>query len=74
VDPADAISCVEYLAKEGLIDGKRAGIRGGSGCGYCTLQALWMYPDAFKGGVSEYGVRFFLSNFLVAFDLSADCN
>ena len=56
VDTADAVSCVEYLAKQGLVDGKRAGIRGGSGGGYCTLQALWMYPDTFKGGVSEYGV------------------
>lgn len=56
VDTSDAISCAEYLAKQGLVDGKRAAIRGGSGGGYCTLQALWMYPDVFKGGVSEYGV------------------
>lgn len=56
MDTAGAVSCVEYLATQGLVDGKRAGIRGGSGGGHCTSQALWMYPDALKGGVSEYGV------------------
>ena len=56
VDSSDAISCVDYLAKQGLVDGKRASIRGASGGGYCVLQSIWMYPDVFKGAVSEYGV------------------
>ncbi|RDW80973.1 hypothetical protein BP5796_05671 [Coleophoma crateriformis] len=56
VDIADAASCVKYLADQGLIDGERAGIRGGSGGGYATLEALCDYPNVFSGGVSEYGV------------------
>ncbi|RDW69849.1 hypothetical protein BP6252_08869 [Coleophoma cylindrospora] len=56
VDIADAASCVKYLAAQGLIDGDRVGIRGGSGGGYATLEALCDYPNVFSGGVSEYGV------------------
>ena len=55
-DVADAVSCVEYLASAGLVDGTRVGIVGGSAGGYACLQALCSYPDTFAGGVSLYGI------------------
>ena len=55
-DVADAANCVEHLALAGLIDKTRVGIVGGSAGGYACLQALSIYPDAFAGGVSLYGI------------------
>ncbi|RDH36783.1 Alpha/Beta hydrolase protein [Aspergillus welwitschiae] len=56
VDTGDAVSAVEFLANEGLIDKARVGIYGGSAGGYLTLQALHMYPDVWAAGVSSYGI------------------
>ncbi|KAJ5569856.1 uncharacterized protein N7459_009286 [Penicillium hispanicum] len=56
VDVGDAVSAVQYLAAEGLIDETRVGIYGGSAGGYLTLRALHMYPDVWAAGVSFYGI------------------
>lgn len=55
VDVEDACAVVSYLAGQGLIDGEKAFIRGGSAGGYTTLCAL-AFKDVFRGGASLYGV------------------
>ncbi|RON07540.1 S9 family peptidase [Pseudomonas brassicacearum] len=55
VDVEDACAVVAYLAGQGLIDGDRAFIRGGSAGGYTTLCAL-AFQDVFSAGASLYGV------------------
>ncbi|KAJ5655396.1 hypothetical protein N7507_007346 [Penicillium longicatenatum] len=56
VDVADAVSAVEYLVGEGLVDKARVGIYGGSAGGYLTLRALHMYPNVWAAGISSYGI------------------
>lgn len=55
VDVEDACAVVAYLARQGLIDGDRTFIRGGSAGGYTTLCAL-AFADVFRAGASLYGV------------------
>ncbi|MGB8924482.1 MAG: S9 family peptidase [Pseudomonas sp.] len=55
VDVEDACAVVAYLAEQGLIDGERAFIRGGSAGGYTTLCAL-AFQQVFRAGASLYGV------------------
>ncbi|MBP5968921.1 MULTISPECIES: S9 family peptidase [Pseudomonas] len=55
VDVKDACAVVDYLARQGLIDGERAFIRGGSAGGYTTLCAL-AFHQVFRAGASLYGV------------------
>ncbi|TDK56998.1 alpha/beta hydrolase family protein [Pseudomonas moraviensis] len=55
VDVEDACAVVSYLADQGLIDGERAFIRGGSAGGYTTLCAL-AFRQVFLAGASLYGV------------------
>ncbi|UVL99229.1 S9 family peptidase [Pseudomonas atacamensis] len=55
VDVEDACAVVSYLADQGLIDGGRAFIRGGSAGGYTTLCAL-AFRQVFRAGASLYGV------------------
>jgi len=55
VDVEDACAVVTYLAGQGLIDGERAFIRGGSAGGYTTLCAL-AFAQVFRAGASLYGV------------------
>jgi dipeptidyl aminopeptidase/acylaminoacyl peptidase len=55
VDVEDACAVVAYLARQGLVDGERAFIRGGSAGGYTTLCAL-AFADVFRAGASLYGV------------------
>ncbi len=55
VDVEDACAVVAYLADQGLIDGERAFIRGGSAGGYTTLCAL-AFKQVFRAGTSLYGV------------------
>jgi dipeptidyl aminopeptidase/acylaminoacyl peptidase len=55
VDVEDACAVVSYLAEQGLIDGERAFIRGGSAGGYTTLCAL-AFQQVFRAGASLYGV------------------
>jgi dipeptidyl aminopeptidase/acylaminoacyl peptidase len=55
VDTADCVNAAKYLAEQGLVDGERLLIRGGSAGGYTTLCALTFY-DIFSAGASYYGV------------------
>lgn len=55
-DIADAVSGVEYLSKQGLIDISRVGLTGHSAGGYATMQGLAMYPSVWACGVAESGV------------------
>ncbi len=55
VDVADCVHGARYLVEQGLVDGERLAIRGGSAGGYTTLCAL-TFHDVFKAGASYYGV------------------
>jgi len=55
VDVDDCVNGARFLAKEGLVDGTRSVITGGSAGGYTTLAAL-TFRDYFRGGASHYGV------------------
>jgi dipeptidyl aminopeptidase/acylaminoacyl peptidase len=55
VDTDDCINAARYLATQGLVDGRRLAIRGGSAGGYTTLCAL-VFHDDFAAGASYYGV------------------
>ncbi|MEM1172202.1 MAG: S9 family peptidase [Cyanobacteria bacterium P01_H01_bin.35] len=55
VDVDDCVNGTQYLAKQGLVDGNRMAISGGSAGGYTTLCAL-TFKDVFKAGASYYGV------------------
>jgi dipeptidyl aminopeptidase/acylaminoacyl peptidase len=54
-DVADAVAAVNYLVKEGKVDGNRVCISGGSAGGFTTLASL-AFSTVFKAGVSRYGV------------------
>ena len=55
VDVDDAVNGARYLAEQGLVDGRRSVIAGGSAGGYTVLAAL-TFHDYFRGGASYYGV------------------
>ena len=55
VDVEDCVAAVQALVRDGLADGERLGIRGGSAGGWTTLAALTT-TDAFAAGASYYGV------------------
>jgi dipeptidyl aminopeptidase/acylaminoacyl peptidase len=55
VDTMDCIAAARYLAGEGLVDGDRLLIRGGSAGGYTTLCAL-VFHDDFAAGASYFGI------------------
>jgi dipeptidyl aminopeptidase/acylaminoacyl peptidase len=55
VDVEDCIAGARHLAAQGLVDGARMAIRGGSAGGFTTLCAL-AFHDVFKAGASYYGV------------------
>ncbi|GAB4134511.1 MAG: S9 family peptidase [Cyanobacteria bacterium J069] len=55
VDVDDCVNGAKYLAEQGLVDGDRLCIDGGSAGGYTTLAAL-AFRDLFKAGASHYGV------------------
>ena len=55
-DVEDAVSGARYLAEQGLVDGKRMVIMGGSAGGFTVLKALEDYPGFFKAGICLYGV------------------
>lgn len=54
-DIEDCAAAVAWLDSEGLADGRRAVIRGGSAGGFTTLAAL-AFTDSFAAGASLYGV------------------
>jgi len=55
IDTDDCIAAARHLAGQGLVDGRRMAIRGGSAGGYTTLCAL-TFHDAFAAGTSYFGV------------------
>ncbi|BBA79244.1 hypothetical protein RGRSB_0699 [cyanobacterium endosymbiont of Rhopalodia gibberula] len=55
VDVDDCVNGAKYLVKQGLVDGDRLAISGGSAGGYTTLAAL-TFRDTFKAGASYYGI------------------
>lgn len=55
VDVEDCVAAARFLADEGLADGDRLAIRGGSAGGFTTLAAL-AFHDTFAAGCSMYGV------------------
>jgi dipeptidyl aminopeptidase/acylaminoacyl peptidase len=54
-DVDDCVNAAQHLAGQGLVDGRRMAIRGGSAGGYTTLAAL-TFRDVFAAGASYYGV------------------
>jgi len=56
VDIDDCVNAAKYMVDQGLADGARLAIRGGSAGGYTTLGALAFRPGVFKAGASYYGV------------------
>jgi dipeptidyl aminopeptidase/acylaminoacyl peptidase len=55
VDLVDCVNGARYLVDQGLVDGKRLAIRGGSAGGYTTLCAL-TFTDVFAVGASYFGI------------------
>ncbi len=55
IDTDDCIAAARYLVDQGLVDGQRMAIRGGSAGGYTTLCAL-TFHDEFATGASYFGV------------------
>ena len=55
VDVADCCAAAAHLVAEGLVDGQRLAIRGGSAGGFTTLAAL-TGTSLFEAGASLYGV------------------
>jgi dipeptidyl aminopeptidase/acylaminoacyl peptidase len=55
VDVDDCVNGARFLAAQGLVDGHRLAITGGSAGGYTTLCAL-TFRDVFCAGASHYGV------------------
>jgi dipeptidyl aminopeptidase/acylaminoacyl peptidase len=55
VDVDDCVNAARYLASQGLVDGNRLAIRGGSAGGYTTLCAL-TFREGFSVGASYFGV------------------
>ena len=55
VDVDDCVAGAMYLAEQGLVDGSRQAIRGGSASGYTTLAAL-AFTDQFDAGCTYFGI------------------
>ncbi|HKV85345.1 MAG TPA: S9 family peptidase [Ktedonobacterales bacterium] len=55
VDVDDCVNAAKYLVDQGLADGDRLMIAGGSAGGYTTLCAL-TFRDVFKAGASHFGI------------------
>jgi dipeptidyl aminopeptidase/acylaminoacyl peptidase len=55
IDYEDVITTVEYLKKEGIADGDKVFIEGGSAGGFTVLNAL-VHSDVFAAGADYFGV------------------
>lgn len=55
VDVDDCVAGAEWLASEGLVDGERMAIRGGSASGFTTLAAL-AFRRTFRAGTTYFGI------------------
>jgi dipeptidyl aminopeptidase/acylaminoacyl peptidase len=54
VDVEDCANAARHLASEGMVDGERMAISGGSAGGYTTLATI-AFTDVFSAGASHYG-------------------
>lgn len=55
VDVDDCVAGARWLADQGLVDGARMAVRGGSASGFTTLAAL-AFRDAFAAGTTYFGI------------------
>ncbi|WP_120003083.1 prolyl oligopeptidase family serine peptidase [Nesterenkonia muleiensis] len=55
VDVEDTVAVMEHLVEQGIADGNRLGIEGGSAGGWTTLACLTR-TETFSAGVSQFGV------------------
>ena len=55
-DVQDAVSGAQHLIDQGLVDGSKVVIMGGSAGGFTVLKALQDYPGFFKAGINLFGV------------------
>jgi dipeptidyl aminopeptidase/acylaminoacyl peptidase len=55
VDLQDSVAAVDHLVAQGLVDGQRVAIRGGSAGGFTVLSAL-AFTRRFAAGINYYGV------------------
>ncbi|GAA1491184.1 prolyl oligopeptidase family serine peptidase [Brachybacterium sacelli] len=55
VDVADTVAVMDHLVREGIADGRRLAIEGGSAGGWTTLACLTR-TDTFAAGASSFGV------------------
>ena len=55
VDVDDCVAGAKHLAEQGLVDGERLAIRGGSASGFTTLAAL-AFTDDFDAGCTYFGI------------------
>jgi dipeptidyl aminopeptidase/acylaminoacyl peptidase len=55
-DVQDAVSGARFLTDQGLVDGARLIIMGGSAGGFTVLKALEDFPGFFKAGICLFGV------------------
>lgn len=56
VEYLDMEDAVAWLDEQGLVDGDRAGVMGGSYGGYLTMAAATRLPEVFEAGVAFVGV------------------
>ncbi|MFB6352164.1 MAG: prolyl oligopeptidase family serine peptidase [Bradymonadaceae bacterium] len=55
-DVADVVAGAEHLVDQGLADGDKLVVMGGSAGGYTVLQSLVEHPGFFAAGISMYGI------------------
>ena len=55
VDVDDCVAGADWLAEQGLVDGRRLAIRGGSASGFTTLAAL-AFRKTFRAGTTYFGI------------------
>ncbi len=56
LDVEDVVAGARHLADEGLADGGRMAVSGGSAGGYSVLRALTLHPGLFAAGACRYGI------------------
>ncbi len=56
VDVDDSCACAQHLAKEGIVNGQKMCIDGGSAGGYTTLAVMAFKGEVFAAGTSFFGV------------------
>lgn len=55
VDVEDCVAAAQWLAEQGIVDGNRQAVRGGSASGFTTLAAM-AFTDQFDAGTTYFGI------------------